>query len=308
MSPLNDTKLATGGSRTSFLMDIARRAYVVGRCAAVTDRIVKLALWLSVATYFVAGTAEEAKRPVGFVLSVTGSWLLNNTEKIAVGRAVHPGDSLRAEASAGHANIVVPLYSGKVERCPSASHRDCTSPISIRDIHQPPASFGRAWDAIRALFGTSEGSRFALAHTISRGFTLSEAILRLDQGRIDLSPLLAGLDPGAYELKFEPEAMADNDQRAAATLRVTVREGSTGGMMLLEAGAIEPSLYRVTKVGTKADAWVLIASSDKYEALAAEFSGASAITSAWQSDVKMADKRRVLRAWLYHLASSGSDT
>ncbi|MGH8581661.1 MAG: hypothetical protein ACREWG_02505 [Gammaproteobacteria bacterium] len=267
----------------------------------VSDLMVNLALCLSLATCSAVGVAEGAKRPVGFVLSVTGSWLLNNTEKIAVGRAVRPGDSLRAEAATGHPNIVISLYNGKVKCCPNASQRDCTSPISIPDIQHPPTSLARAWDAIQALFGSSEGSRFTLAHAISRGGTLSETVLKLGAGRIDLGPLLAGLDAGAYELAFEPAVVADNDKRSGITMRVTLN-----AVVQYDASGLMPGLYRVTKGGSGSDAWVLIASADKYEALIAEFDKVSEITSAWQTDVKVADKRRVLRAWLYHLASSGS--
>lgn len=122
-----------------------------------------------------------------------------------------------------------------------------------------------------------------------------------------MSPLLVGIDGGTYTLIFEPQAVEGKSASAPkATLKITIPEEVTEPLVF-PAERLQPALYRVVKTDNRADAWVLVAEAEKYGATAAAFDEALRLTEGWKAEVEPAEKRRVLRAWVYHLAAAGSD-
>jgi hypothetical protein len=129
----------------------------------------------------------------------------------------------------------------------------------------------------------------------------------LDNSRIDMSPLLAGIDGGIYTLIFELQAVEGKPASTPeTTLKITIPEEVTEPLVF-PAERLQPGLYRVVKTDNRADAWVLVAQAERYDATAAAFDEALRLTEGWKAEVEPDEKRRVLRAWLYHLAAAGSN-
>jgi hypothetical protein len=250
---------------------------------------------------------EKQARPVGYVLTVIGAWLLNGAKKIEQGQAVRPGDIIHLKTPGRDTSIRVSLYSGEVISCPRSSSEVCKNPITIPAVRQPSPAYRRIIKAVAKLFGSDERDKFNIAYAISRGQSLQESVLKLDGDRIDMTLLLSGIDGGTYTLIFEPQALEGKSASAPeATLKITIPEEVTEPLVF-PAERLQLGLYRVVKTDNRADAWVLVAQAEKYGATAAAFDEALRLTKGWKAEVEPAEKRRALRAWLYHLAAAGSD-
>jgi hypothetical protein len=129
-----------------------------------------------------------------------------------------------------------------------------------------------------ALVGTHP-TRYRNHISRSAKVELHEAVVRLDEGRVDLGPVFEGGGAGTYYLRWQPIAAADRSAQdqpvgplAYAWSPSTRAPGASEG---LRPGLYELSLMRRTDDGYRlagADsAWVLIAGSGTYPADSAAF-------------------------------------
>jgi hypothetical protein len=248
----------------------------------------------------------QQERPSGYVLLVKGDWLLNG-KKIEKGQAVRPGDTITPKSVGKDSQITVALYNQQVISRSCVSPDNCKGAISIPIINQSNPVIERILKVVAMAFLSGKSEKPGIVQPVSRGQSLHESVVRLNDGKIDLTDFLSGIDPGKYTLNFKPLA-PDGVPLNETGIKVEVTiPGGSNQTLLFSAEALRPGLYRVVKADNKAEAWVLLTQARSYDATAAAFNEAVKLTDAWKrEEVDYATKRSVLRAWLSHLATPGN--
>ena len=133
---------------------------------------------------------------------------------------------------------------------------------------------------------------------------LSDAVLQLDRGRLDLAPAFANQKSGRYSVQFlsigdrrwksDPFSVDWDPARSNATA-VPGLERGLHALVLFDADDASSSPLM--------DAWVLITNPDEYSKVASAFKAASDQTAKWGTSVTPDTKQRFLRANLDYLAS-----
>ena len=144
---------------------------------------------------------------------------------------------------------------------------------------------------------------------ISRSFVLHEAVVRLQDGRIDLSPVFAEAGTNTYYLRWQPMAVADRSAQGEPigplTYAWSPSKRDLGASEGLKPGLYELSLVRWTGgayrlVGVDS-AWVLIAEASTYPADNAAFLDVQTEMGR-RSSLEATEKKAFLRAALDVLA------
>lgn len=144
---------------------------------------------------------------------------------------------------------------------------------------------------------------------ISRGVVLREAVVQLQDGRIDLSPVFAEAGTDTYYLRWQPMAVADRSAQGEPigplTYAWSPSKRDLGASKGLKPGLYELSLvrwtggaYRLVGVGS---AWVLIADASTYPADNAAFLDVQTEMSR-RTSLEATEKKAFLRAALDVLA------
>lgn len=253
--------------------------------------------------------------PVGFVLDIRGSWHLNGDRS----QQVYKGSSLPAgglltfggdHQSAAYVNIAD--QTGKLiisKRCGN------TGACSVRLPNAPPANdslVGRVFRGIMDLW-RGEPGKYGVFKSQGNNEELQEAVLKLAEGKVDLSLVLIGLKKGSFVLDFKPLSVPgeptsrsrigpltlDWDPQKPASLSIPNLQPGLYEIRQLEEGSLEPS-------GPGTEAWVLVANPTDYEKLRSCFSRAQAVTKEWGTSVKPNTVRSFLRGDLDYLAANGA--
>ena len=145
--------------------------------------------------------------------------------------------------------------------------------------------------------------------TLSRGRkgNLHDAVVKLDNGHVDLSPVFKNAEKDVYLLNFLPLPRG----RSAASLSsiefhwdpkhpVPVATGSLGGG-LYQVNLLEPETEEHELTGI--EAWVFLRGPGAPEEAAAAFQEAVALTQQWEKELQQTAVRTFLRTYLEHLAT-----
>jgi len=252
------------------------------------------------------GAVAQPGEEIGVVTSVDGTWYRGTpgTPPVGPGNRLLRGDTLAIRAGfTARKYVTGVLRGGRHVRftCPARGICRAFVPAdSLRNRARVPRSLAALVDGVVGLF-TREHP--AYAEGIVRGDApASEAVLRLQGGALDVSPVLRGGRAGTYHLRFRPlrgPPGAEGEPPAVVSWDGE-REAN------LPAGALISGLYEVeVRAGGAAGrpgahAWVLLAE-DGFEARERAFRGVQQLVAEW-SGASEAERRAFLRATLDCLA------
>lgn len=157
------------------------------------------------------------------------------------------------------------------------------------------------WDAVDPLL--TESAQLFVS-PVSRGLEpeLSDSVVLLQAGKLDLSEPLRDLPAGTYEIRMESlstrEASAAG--QAQLTVAVTWREG--GKAWIDAPDSFRPALYKAAEIDAGksrvTQAWILVADEKHFDGLHAQFVKAKESVANWPDTVDARAPRTVLRAYL----------
>ena len=163
---------------------------------------------------------------------------------------------------------------------------------------------GNLWASVSRLF-TAEPEKYMVA--ASRGIepALADAVVRLQDQSVDLSPAFHEMDAGEYWVKIEP---LDRSAKAASSIfELRFVKNSPANILV---PAVQPGLHRLVLVdnaGADAglDCWILVNNSDTYPPVSQAFRRAVQDSSSWPDAMDPSAVRALLRAYLESLVISG---
>ncbi len=251
-----------------------------------------IALLLFVAWLFGLSNIASAEEHAGFVLDVVGTWYLEGAkpQKIAGGDKLPAGGAIAPKPADPKSRLVVCLFSGK------------TKTYSTKDTLPKRGEPSRTDKLMRAISGHYHGG---IVHAVSRGEDLSDSVLRLSDGKLEVAPLVSGLRADTYLLRFAP-AQESTPKDATVTLKV---DWKPQAKPIVEAAGLASGLYRVqlldkrTRQPAGSEALALIASADDYDAALRTLDEVKALTQTWDEEVRKVVGVDVLRACLESLAN-----
>lgn len=138
---------------------------------------------------------------------------------------------------------------------------------------------------------------------VSRGLEpeLKDGVVSLQDGEINLRPILENLDPGNIRLQFSKADGSRTD--ALVELRWAGSDNATAS-----ARGLRPGLYRVVLLAddkpSGTNAWVLVSGPERFSKDAAAFQAAFDQTKKWPEDVDSRAERMFLGAYLESLSKT----
>lgn len=254
----------------------------------------------------------QAQQRFGYVLDVKGDWNSNQTGKVSKGAAVNVGSVISAgNPSDASSYIVIADHNGNiVERRNCANSGECSSAIRL------PAAASSNQGVVSRLLGaamalvSSEPAKYATF--VSRGSDLKEAVIKLNEQKLDLSPVFKNMPADKYLVRFEK---IDKDGSSAPALKPFPFTWDARKPEPLVARDLGPGLYRVsvlevslleTDGGSEPsgnEAWVLVSTPTTYTKAAPSFDAALNVTKQWGTSVKQNAVRQFLRASLQFITT-----
>jgi hypothetical protein len=249
------------------------------------------------------------KQADGCIVGIKGRWVkVDRKSGAQTGTDLRFGESIEGNscvAGRDGATSLSVLFGGKAVSfaCEGKPDPPCGQPIGTQCARHiiPPEK--KSWVvSLTAAFGSafSEPDRYVIP--VSRGLEpyLVDSVLSLDDGRVDLAPTFREMEPGKYQVRFEPLAQAKTI--AQAPLKWTGKGPAT-----VAVAGISPGLYRLVQVNTQSEpvepgAWVLVDGPDRFRKDSASFQSAQEEIKAWPDDVDPRAPQAVLRAYLDSLA------
>ncbi len=255
----------------------------------------------------------KAWQIVGFVLEKQGTWQIKDEPKdLAEGQRLAAGGQLvNASPKDGDWITVVNLNGELIVRirCTSGTCKACSGesdacydPIpALPASKQAPSLVGTVLESVMELV-SGKPDRYSV-HRV-RGHALSDAVLRVDQGRLDLGPVFATQESGRYRIQFlsigdrrwksDPVSF-DWDPTRGHPTAVPGLDRGLHALVLFDADDASGSPLM--------EAWVLITNPEEYPKVASAFKAASDQTAKWGTSVTPDTKQRFLRANLDYLAN-----
>lgn len=244
----------------------------------------------------------QAQQNFGTVIEVGGEWTLNGTVKLSKGSSVSVGGVITAaEPSRGSSYIVISNRSGQIfveRRCRNAG--ECNNPIRLPSTAGNQKSLvTRMGDAIWPILFWNPVKYSA--HTSRGGGSgdLREALIKLNNQKLDLSEVFKNLQSDRYIVRFEK---LGNKKGNTALKPLPFEWNSQKPEQLLVKG-VRPGLYRVSiqdvsLLEEEGDAWVLITAPVEHAKAARAFDAATSVTRQWGTSVRQSTVRQYLRAAL----------
>jgi hypothetical protein len=277
----------------------------------------KLLIVVSIASgSLIAAPDARAKEIAGVVTSVSGTWFVDGV-KVARGQKLAAGVVIKAkEPNAKYGRVVVMLLDfTEVSRiCDRRGF--CGEPVRLPDtVEEPTRSRSRAgtsrpglWGRVVTAINRSRGQRYI--RSLARGgVDLPDGVVRLENGRIDLSSVFKGVT--AREILLNVEAVRNEDGSVSGMIAERLRLRWSGrGRAVVKVPNVTPGLYRITFAEPDGgggsvlpgDVWVLVAEPARYRRAATEYRKARALTANWDSETEP-QAQSFLRGFLLTLAS-----
>jgi hypothetical protein len=138
----------------------------------------------------------------------------------------------------------------------------------------------------------------------SRGLEseLSDAVVPLQSGRVDLSAAFREMDTGSYYVTFSAVGSAASSARAPIALAYKKGQPAVVGASSLQPGVYDLSLVDAKGQPVGSDSWVLVAGPTDYATKTAAFEKAVSASSKLPEEMDPGATRGVLRAYLESLA------
>lgn len=252
----------------------------------------------------------QAQQTFGYVLDLRGDWILNGNgdARLSKGRSLSVGSVISPlNPSDTSAYIVIANRSGNIfERRNCGNAGECSRPIRLpRAIEAEQSIVTRVIGAAMALI-SNEPAKYA--SFVSRGTDLQEAVVKLNDQKLDLSPVFRNMQGEKYLLRFEK--VGKDKGATAKSLKPIPFTWDSRKPAPLVTSDLAPGLYKVSILdvsllepdgsgeSTGNEAWVLVTTPNEYAKASSSFDAALNVTRQWGSNVKPGAVRQFLRATL----------
>ncbi len=266
----------------------------------VTSVVVSLLLLCS-------ASSIQAQQRFGYVLDVKGDWNVSGGGRLSKGQSLNVGSVIRSgNPSDTSSYVVVADHNGNiVERRSCSNNGECAREIRL------PAAAGSNQGVLSRLMGaamalvSSEPAKYATF--VSRGSDLTEAVIKLNEQKLDLSPVFKNMQGDKYLVRFEK---IEKNKSAAPAMKPFPFTWDAKKPEPLVARDLAPGLYRVSVLEVSLlepdsgsepsgnEAWVLVSTPTSYTKAAPSFDAALSVTKQWGTSVKQNAVRQFLRASL----------
>lgn len=255
----------------------------------------------------------EFSRPavVGCVLAVQGTWTLTSggerMRTLAPGSPLPPGGMVQTPAPTAPDSFLHLLYDDySVSRLTCGGGRQCPGVVAM------PARSRRERAGLRSLLLESALALWSLSPArfeslLSRADTLTDDVVRLRHGTLDLTGLFAGAPPGHYTVSVTPVGALAGARAAVVRPFHWDRSGA-----VLLVGAWLPGVYQVQLATTgagrsepAATAYVAAIDDERFADASAQFASMVSILDGWGGAVSGVQKAALRRAALESLAGVG---
>lgn len=269
------------------------------------------ALIITVAMFLTA-TSGDAQQQVGYVLDATGNWFLAGkpSKNISKGSTLPAGGEIYTTSPREKSSYItiVDRNGNFIEKKQCSNPGECDRRIRLpKSVAQETALTSRIAGAAMALLSRELPKYESF---ISRSAELQEAVVKLSDGEVELSPVFKNIQRGRYLLRFEQISRKDA-QRAATPLTPFPFDWDPNNPSSLVTSGLTPGLYKLALFEeqgrqyepTGTEGWVLISEPGKYEMATSSFQNAVAVTKQWSTKVKQNVIREFLRASLEYIAA-----
>ena len=253
-----------------------------------------------------AAISIAAQSSVGYVADYKGTWVLDGSKTLTWGSELPAGGSIRRRSSASEDFITI--VSMRAKLLPDAS-RNCASGNCSGVITLPAKEPSNALlGVVGAVFGSIAETVRATPHrkrrVESRGGDLSEAVVNLVAGKIDLSNVLKM--QGEQYLRWRRGYLKED---SAADWTKPIKLEKTALVSGFQPGLYEISLVRSNGSNFEpvASAWILVATPAHYETMRASFLKVQELTREWGDQVRPETTRLFLQATLDTLARKAAN-
>lgn len=246
---------------------------------------------------------------MGVVMEVEGEWFLAGASRpLARAERVPAGGRVVVKNPSPYDYIVIMRRNGELlARRDCSRQNQCDAPIVL------PAEGGRAPSVaevfIETVIGLMWGKKYEEPAGGVRGGALREAVLLLDDGRINLAPVFRTPPDKRFCVRLRPVPRGDELSRAAwlGPFEMENISGALlpiGGPGLFEIEAHESVRGECTGGGDSS--WVLVAGAGAYQKASDSFREAVELTEGWGDGARPGPetKRRFLRAYLERLTGN----
>ena len=239
-----------------------------------------------------------AQTTVGYVLEVSGSWVLNGSNTLSQGERLPAAGTIRTVARSRSSRIVIANLRGEILTSRDCAVDTCSSAILLPRGPKPSSTWNAVFQtAMELIWGAPD--KYS-AHR-SRSGDLSDGVLKTVDGVVDFGPLL--ISQGEQYLRWHSVSASAG---AGPVGSVPVRLLSPP---VVKAPDLLPGLYsfdvlrRVNEnFETVSSARILITSQDRYEKARTSFQAAVDLTEKWGTSVKPETARLYLQTRLVDLA------
>lgn len=269
-----------------------------------------IALLTLSALLLIAPSIQAQQQHIGYVIDMEGRWLagVNPVRELRKGDQLRARDVIRIESPTPYDYIVIAGFNEDIiarRYCSNAG--DCNRPLRLRRPAESSNSIlGAILGSVMGLLRGEPGRYVALGQ---RGDELSEGVVLIKDGRVDLNTVFAGHGGEQYYLRLR--AIAPSGKPSANSwIGPIVFNWEPGKSSPVAIQGIEPGLYELALLErsdneympTGSSAWILASGPREYRRLSLSFRRAVKLTRKWGKAITPEAARSFLRADLDHLA------
>lgn len=247
----------------------------------------------------------QARDEVGFVLKMSGHWVLERPsmppQRITERQSIPPESKLRPESPGATVTILL-IDDTKID-CSSSNLGRCSEPFNLSS--PSPGKRERITKAVMLLFEKQPTRYDRPALVRGREVNLQDSVVRLQDGKMDLSPVFRNAEKHAYRLQVWQIGPGTKSDGAPTEVLLRWNPGTT---TFVSAKGIKSGLHEINVVneGTKEPlagvAWILVSTPEQYNKNVTAFQEAVALTQHWGKEVGRDSVQSFLRAYLDALA------
>jgi hypothetical protein len=254
--------------------------------------------------------AEEDKS-IGFVLEMIGAWTANGTA-IRLGQALPPGGEIRAARDNSRLSstyVTIVLLNSRTIRLLCTKDKPCEPYRLPVSLVRSSSLVERISEAAINVFGRRP-ERYIPAIARSdkdapQGFV--ETIVKLQDDKIGIGPLMKGIPSGQYTLSFN---RVREHEAASGELPIALEIQWNRDDLPVAVNLFSPGLYSLTlkaRVDSElppiaANCWVLVVRADDYDRASNDLRRIRAEVNSWEG-ISDGGKRSFLRLSLEFLSS-----
>ena len=258
--------------------------------------------------------APREHESIGYVFDSTGDWMQDGARFAhKSGDPVYEGavitlDTAGKQAPPKTAGIVIILFSGKREARSFEQPANFATPIVLpRSLGKQKSRTERLLRAMGGLF-SAHSEKYLITTVRGPGsLRLNEAVVKLDDGQIDLAPVFTDAPLGKYLVRLHFVG-AEASREGNAMPQSLGFDWKPGSKQRVAIPGLQPGLWRISLLQPEdkrplgVDAWALICAPGKYEKVAGSFDQVVALSKKWGEKVDSGEVQSFLRAALDVLA------